>query len=99
MGYWIYEWRQNNTKYWDYRSQYAQSVGPEIPGGNRQLLNLRDHYRDQRDAFAWYLGAIYFLNLVDAYVSANLFDFDVGPDLTVAGRGYPSVNATIRVRF
>jgi len=99
IGYWIYEWNQNNTKYWDYRGQYAQSIDINSTTGNQQLLKLRDFYRDERDKFAWYIGAFYFLNLVDAYVGANLFDFDVGPSLGAVGQGYPSVNATIRVRF
>lgn len=37
-------------------------------------------YRDQRDLFAVYIGLTYLLNLVDAYVDANLFDLDVSKD-------------------
>lgn len=99
IGYWIYQWHQNNTQYWNYRGQYAQSINGYFPNGNQQLMSLRDFYRDQRDAFAWYIGALYFLNLVDAYVTASLFDFDVSPNLSGAARGYPSVNATIRLKF
>ena len=98
-GYWIYEWIQQNKKYRDYRELYSASVSPLLPNGNSQYLSLRDFYRDERDAFAWYLGALYFLNLVDAYVGANLYDFDVSPDLTSDGKLVPKVTATVRVKF
>lgn len=37
----------------------------------------RDFYRDQRDLMAIYMGIAYVLNLVDAYVDAQLFDFNI----------------------
>ena len=37
----------------------------------------RNFYRDQRDLVAIYMGLVYLLNLVDAYVDAALFDFNV----------------------
>lgn len=37
----------------------------------------RDFYRDQRDLMAIYMGLAYVLNLVDAYVDAQLFDFNI----------------------
>ena len=95
-GYWVYEWFQMNSQYKDYRNQYSQSISPILPLGNGQLQQLRDFYRDERDKFAWYLGALYFLNLVDAYVSASLFDFDIGSDLGMRGQSSPGVIATIR---
>jgi hypothetical protein len=98
-GYWIYEWTQQNNKYQDYRQQYSASITPQLPNGNSRYLQLRDFYRNERDSYAWYLGALYFLNLVDAYVGANLYDFDVGPDLTADGKIVPKVTATMRVKF
>jgi hypothetical protein len=98
-GYWVYEWVHLNNNYRDFRDQYAGSISPSLPGGNNQFLQLRDFYRDERDRFAWYLGALYLLNLIDAYVGANLFDFDVGPDLTAGGRGVPQVRASLRFPF
>ncbi len=70
-AYFIAIWIQNNNKYVTNRDLFIQS--PEV---NRFRL-LRDFYRDQRDLFAIYLGITYFLNLVDAYVDAQLFDFTV----------------------
>jgi hypothetical protein len=34
-------------------------------------------YRSERDKYALVLGLSYFLNLVDAFVDAHMFDFDV----------------------
>ena len=98
-GYWVYEWIHLNTNYKDFRDQYARSIKPSQPNGNGQYLLLRDFYRDERDKFAWYLGGLYLLNLVDAYVGASLYDFDVGPDLTADGRIVPRVRASIRIGF
>jgi len=98
-GYYIYEWVSINKKYKDFRTQYNESITTVLPSGSDNLKRVRDFYRDERDKFAWYMGALYFLNLVDAYVSANLYDFDVSPDLGADGRVYPKVTATVRVRL
>ena len=98
-SYWVYEWIKQNDKYRDYRDRYNQSLVTLPSSGDKSLLTARDFYLDQRDKFAWFLGALYFLNLVDAYVGANLYDFDVGPDLTADGKIVPKVTASIRLRF
>lgn len=67
-GILIYNWKRNNDLYYDYRRYYAQGLVTK-----RQ----RDEFRDQRDLFAVYTILAYMLNLVDAYVNAQLFDFDV----------------------
>lgn len=63
-------WIFYNNKYIDNRDLYLQN---NIEG---YRLN-RDFYRDQRDLMSIYIGLAYFLNLVDAYVDAQLFDFNV----------------------
>jgi Family of unknown function (DUF5683) len=71
LGFWLgYEWKQNNNFYVYYKNQYIKTSNP----------NDRDYrtiYRDQRDLFTIYMVLVYIANLVDAYVDANLFDFDV----------------------
>ena len=85
-GYWIYEYIANNNNYKDYRDQYLQSL-PETQGsGNGRLLRLRDFYRDERDKFGWYLGVLYLANIIDAYIGAHLYDFDVSPNLGEDGQ-------------
>ncbi len=70
MGWFVYSWIDNNNSYNDYKNLYSQT-------GESLYLEYRNFYRDQRDEFAIYLLLTYFLNLVDAYVDAHLFDFSV----------------------
>ena len=76
LGYFVYYWIDNNNLYNDYRDLFSESLEPGT-SGNLIYKRNRDFYRDQRDQFAVYIGLTYFLTLVDAYVDAHLFDFDV----------------------
>lgn len=80
VGYFGYEYFRQNNFYKDYRDQYSASQTPQNPEGNSSLKALREFYRDQRDDFVWYFTIVYVLNLVDAYIDAHLFDFDVKDD-------------------
>ncbi|MFA5010314.1 MAG: DUF5683 domain-containing protein [Ignavibacteria bacterium] len=84
-GYFVYEIIKNNNNYIDYRDLYANSQTPENPNGDLRYKNLREFYRDQRDQFYLYAGLVYLINLVDAYVDAHLFDFDVSDKIQVQG--------------
>lgn len=44
---------------------------------SRRYANAREFYRDDRDKWYIYLGLAYIANLLDAYIAANLYDFDV----------------------
>ncbi len=67
-GWFIYNWSDLNKLYKDNQALYQIN--------NQSIYKLRrDFYRDQRDKFAIYLGLLYFLNIVDAYVDAHLYDF------------------------
>jgi hypothetical protein len=72
-----------NNQYLDYRGKFSESVRMDTiaHSGDQNLLSARDYYRDQRDEFILYLGLTYFLNIIDAYVGATLFDFDVSDEL------------------
>lgn len=100
--YFVSGWLDNNRKARDYRDQYSASLAA-IPGGNTQLSLLREFYKDQRDAFAWYFLVLYMINIADAYVDASLFDFNVGGDLSSRRlppeQGLPQASLTIRVFF
>jgi len=75
IGYFAYVWIDQNNSYKKYRDLYVQSDYL-----NDNYKEYRDFYRDQRDEFAIYIGLTYFLQLVDAFVDAHLFDFNVTPD-------------------
>ncbi len=83
-GYFVYEVLKLNNSYKSAQGNYAESVskGENNGQGNAQFQYERDFYRDERDRFGFYLLLTYLLNIVDAYVDASLFGFDVGDNLT-----------------
>ncbi len=83
----IYGWVHYNNLYIDYRDRYL------LYNSTRDLSN-RNFYKDQRDLFAIYMGLAYFLNLVDAYVDAQLFDFNISENQRI---NVPMLN--IKVNF
>lgn len=82
-AYFGYELIQNNNKYADYKEQYENSQTPENPQGDPNLQALRELYRDRRDNFIIYSAILYVVNLVDAYVDAQLYDFNVSDKIKV----------------
>lgn len=48
-----------------------------------QLKRRKEYYRDYRDQFYLYLGAIYVVSLLDAYTGAYLFEFDIDEDTSL----------------
>ncbi len=80
----VYGWVYYNNRYSDYGNNYSyyynlyqQTQNPMDKSYAFFYKNYRDQYRDQRDLFTIYMGLVYLLNLVDAYVDAHLFDFNV----------------------
>jgi len=71
-----YQWKNNNDSYLRFKDLYNQSL-LSSENGNSNYYKSREFYHDQRDLFAIYIGLTYFLNLIDAYVDAHLFDFEV----------------------
>ena len=94
-GYFGTQWFRMNDRYTESRSKYDESVklGANKGQGDAQLLYERDFYHDERDRFAFYFAITYLLNLVDAYVGASLYGFDVGDNL-----GGTSVKISIPIR-
>ncbi|MCW8850178.1 MAG: DUF5683 domain-containing protein [Melioribacteraceae bacterium] len=76
-AWFIYLWNDRNDLYIYYKDQYNISLDETSNGNSSFYKTRRDFYRDDRDLFAIYLGLTYFLNLIDAYVDAHLFDFDI----------------------
>lgn len=80
-------WIYYNNKYKVSRDLFIQT---QITG----YRDSRDFYRDQRDLMGIYIGLAYFLNMVDAYVDAQLFDFTVKEDYRTQQK-----MLNLRVRF
>jgi len=105
--YFASTWLDQNRRTADYRQQYAASLLPGSPYAyeSAQLLAEREFYKEQRDTFAWYFVILYFVNIADAYVDASLYDFDVGPDLSLRvlplapGPAAPAPGLTLRLTF
>jgi len=76
-GWFIYLWSDRNDNYKYYKDLYNKSL-LESSNGETSYKTIRDFYRDDRDLYGIYLALTYFLNIIDAYVDAHLFDFDVG---------------------
>lgn len=81
--YFARSWSKQNDQYGVYRDLYEQSVKADTVNrtGDLRLRNVRDLYRDDRDRFAFYIAITYILNIVDAYVGASLYSFDVSDQL------------------
>ena len=75
LGWFTYLYIENNDLYNEYRDLYSESLEDGV--GDSYYKRARDTYRNERDKYALILGLSYLLNLVDAYVDAHLFDFDV----------------------
>jgi hypothetical protein len=78
--YFVSEFLKYNRYADDYRKLYLVSLAT-TPVTAYQTK--RDQYKDQRDANIWYFVIVYVLNIVDAYVDASLYGFDVSPTLSL----------------
>lgn len=50
---------------------------------HEQLKGRKDYYRRYRDLSIIITAGVYALSIIDAYVDAQLFDFDITPDLSM----------------
>lgn len=86
---------------WPQYADVYQNLINDIAQGqdlNSSLLrNQRDALRRNRDLLYVGIGLWYGFTILDAYVSAHLFDFDVGEDLSVRLAPHPhGLTATVR---
>lgn len=88
-GYFGYEIIDYNNIAKDYEAQYVATQTPDNPGGDTRYKQLRDRSKDNRDQFIFYFGILYLANLVDAYVDAHLYDFDVSEKVKLSMTKHP----------
>jgi hypothetical protein len=98
-AFFLYEYLSYDKKFNDYSNRFDMSITTDNPNGNNYYKTYREYYRDQRDAFLWYGGFLYLLNVLDAFIDAHLYSFDVSDNLSI--RVGPSLNNSIiiTVRF
>jgi hypothetical protein len=96
VGYYFWTvYNQENKLFRQHRDLYAASIDSVNTSGNLNEKSLRDFYRGQRDLFGWYLAIAYLINLLDAYVDASLYNFEVSPALQPAA-DFRGLRLTIR---
>ncbi len=90
-------YKQNRQLYEAYLDSAAYSQQPKgtFDQDVSHYKEVRDFYKNQRDTFGWYIAITYLINILDAYVDASLYNFEVAP---VASN--PSeIRFTMKVRF
>ncbi len=97
LGYYLVnQWQKGDMLYRDYGIRFANSVALDTVRnlGNDQLRSIRDFYLDERDRIGLYIAILYVLNIVDAYVGASLYSFEVSDELG----GSAAVRFRLRLR-
>ena len=92
-AFFVSEYMGYDKQFKNYRDRFNMSVTPDNPNGNSTYKSYREYYRDKRDAYLWYGGFLYLINILDAFVDAHLYSFDVSDDLSI--RINPSFNNSI----
>jgi hypothetical protein len=65
-------------------------------------LNIRhrkDYFRRYRDLSIIVSAAVYALSIIDAYVDAQLFDFDISPSLALVTYPHPALALSCKFNF
>jgi hypothetical protein len=78
-----YNYINQQQKYLEFRQRYEEDLSKTpIPASAEANRRFREFYREQRDETVIYILLVYLASIVDAYVDAHLFDFDISDDLS-----------------
>ena len=81
--------KESNDSYQLYRNTYLNRIQGDNSDNfqgqysDADLTTLTNYYRRNREISILCLVGTYILNIVDASVSAHLFDYDIGDDLSL----------------
>ena len=82
-----YYFKENDDLYDFYKGTYMNRLDGEnadnLDYSNTDLITLTEFYRRNREVSALLFTLTYILNIVDASVSAHLFDYDVTKDISL----------------
>ena len=82
-----YYFKENHDLYDLYKSTYLNrldgNTNDNLGYEPNQLITLMEFYRRNREVSALLFTLTYILNIVDASVSAHLFDYDVTEDISL----------------
>ena len=85
----IYYIHENNNSYQLYKTTYLNRLENDNSDefyetySNADLKTLSDYYRRNREISILCFVGTYLLNIIDASVSAHLFEYDVSDDLSI----------------
>ncbi len=90
LGYMVHK---NNANYKQFKNAYitmyndtASPQSYQMDGMEFTLNGLeagKNYYRRYRDLFVIFTAGLYIMNIIDANVDANLYDFDISDDLSL----------------
>ena len=82
-----YYFKENHDLYDLYKGTYLKRLdgnnADNLDYSNTDLISLTEFYRRNREVSALLFTLTYILNIVDASVSAHLFDYDVTEDISL----------------
>ncbi len=93
LGYYFYSvYKNQDNLYKENRTKYETALIVQDTTSNavtkvtlgKQIgfyLDLRKFHERQRNEFGWYLAITYVMTILDAYVDAALYNFEVSPNL------------------
>jgi hypothetical protein len=98
-GFLAYGIVSEHQSFIDYRDRYAATVTASNPSGNLLLKQFREYYRNNRDSYGWWFLIFYLVQTVDAYVDAQLYDFDVSDEVHAGLHVTPSGRLSLSVSW
>ena len=99
-AFFVYEYVKYDKDYKDYSKKFDASITPVNPYGSYYLKSYLENYRDKRDSFLWYGGFLYLINIVDAFVDAHLYNFDVDENISVGfNPGMSNKTFYLKIKF
>ena len=81
--------KESNSSYTVYKDAYIKRLEGNNSDdifsqySNNELSTICNHYRRNREVSILFLIGTYILNIVDASVSAHLFNYDISDNLTI----------------
>jgi hypothetical protein len=105
-GGFLYGALVQNSRYHQWADSTLAAEARADAYGATIYANRREFYRDDRDKWWIYLGITYVANILDAYIAAHLYDFDVSNPTSTSPLVQPMfdpitkrVGANIQLRF
>ena len=91
IGTVLYAQNFYNTKFQEYKNAYIirtdgdkSTIDEYLNYSESNLITLQDYYRNKKDLSIIVGSIIYVLNIIDAYVDAHLFTYNIDDDLSLS---------------